>query len=288
MALDPVDRHLLAQGETALWELFHENSKLSRYERHPIYGVHPTDHAVVEVMTQLRRVKPFADAPKVALPTQLPPSRRDFDEVLQSRTTARAFGPGAVELAQLAKVLFMSYAVTRTNEGTHFPRPFRIVPSGGALYPLELYVHAARVDGLDAGLYHYDPEDHLLDALRIGDDTDRISQYFFQPDLSAGAAAIVFVSAIFYRSEFKYGDRAYRFVFLEAGHLGQNALLCAQEMGLAAAPIGGFLDRDVDRYLGFDGLSESTIYVVLIGRPGELDGGSGPPPSSGVDGTGRG
>jgi SagB-type dehydrogenase family enzyme len=286
LSLEPVDRLLLAQDETALWELFHENSKLSRYERHPIYGVHLTDEAVVGVMTQLRTVKPFTDAPKVALPTQVPPSRQNFDDVLQSRTTARAFGPGAVELAQLAKVLFMSYAVTRTNEGTHFSRPFRIIPSGGALYPLELYVHAARVDGLDAGLYHYDPEDHSLDVLRVGDQTERISQFFFQPDLAVGAAAVVFVSAVFYRSEFKYGDRAYRFVLLEAGHLGQNALLCAQELGLAAAPIGGFLDRDVDRYLGFDGLSESTIYVVMIGRPGDLDGGPGPQPASGVDGTG--
>jgi SagB-type dehydrogenase family enzyme len=286
VSLEPVDRLLLAQGETSLWELFHENSKLSRYERHPIYGVHPSDETVVEMMTQLRRVKPFADAPKVALPTQVPPSRQDFDDVLQARTSARAFGAGAVELAQLAKVLFMSYAVTRTNEGTHFPRPFRIIPSGGALYPLELYVNAVRVSGLDAGLYHYDSEDHSLDVLRVGDETERISQFFFQPELAAGAAAIVFVSAVFFRSEFKYGDRAYRFVLLEAGHLGQNALLSAQEMGLAAATIGGFLDRDVDRHLGFDGLSESTVYVIMIGPPGDVDG-SGPRETWDLDGVGR-
>jgi SagB-type dehydrogenase family enzyme len=283
--LESIDRLLLAEGETALWELFHENSKMSRYERHPTYGVHPSDEDVVSVMLQLRRTRPFADAPKISLPTQVPRSTRDLDDVLQDRVTARAFGPGSIDLAELAKVLFMSYGVTRTNEGTHFPRPFRIVPSGGALYPLELYVQASRVAGLDAGLYHYDPEDHSLDVLRVGDEGEHVSQFFFQPDLAAGAAAIVFVSAVFHRSEFKYGDRAYRFVLLEAGHLGQNAIVCAVELGLGVAPIGGFLDRDVDRYLGFDGLTESTIYVVMLGATDDSDG-AGPRAAPSADGAG--
>jgi SagB-type dehydrogenase family enzyme len=283
VAFDAIDRLLLEQGETALWELFHENSKLSRYERHPTFGVHPSDEQVVDVMQQLRRVKPYVDAPKIALPTRVPPSRQDFDDVLWARTTARAFSAEPVELPELSKVLFMSYAVTRTNEGTHFPRPFRIVPSGGALYPLELYLLAVRVSGLEAGLYHYDSEDHSLDVLRLGDDVERVSQFFFQPQLAGDAAVILFVSAMFERSAFKYGDRAYRFVFLEAGHLGQNAILCAEELGLAAAPIGGFLDRDVDRYLCFDGLSESTIYVIMLGRPLVASGPEADPAAGGAD-----
>lgn len=286
MSFEAIDRLLLAQGETALWELFHENSKMSRYERHPTYGVHPSDEAIVAVMHQLRRVKPYVDAPKIALPTQVPPSRQDFDDVLWARTSARAFAGEPIELAQLAKVLFMSYAVTRTNEGTHFPRPFRIVPSGGALYPLELYVAAVRVAELEAGLYHYDPEDHSLDVLRVGDEIDRVAGFFFQPELAAQAASIVFVSAVFQRSDFKYGDRAYRFVLLEAGHLGQNAVLCAEGMGLAAATIGGFLDRDVDRYLGFDGLSESTVYVVMLGQPVAAEDAE-THPAAGADGAGH-
>jgi SagB-type dehydrogenase family enzyme len=283
VAFDAIDRLLLEQGETALWELFHENSKLSRYERHPTFGVHPSDEQVVDVMQQLRRVKPYVDAPKIALPTRVTPSRQDFDDVLWARTTARAFSAEPVELPELSKVLFMSYAVTRTNEGTHFPRPFRIVPSGGALYPLELYLLAVRVSGLEAGLYHYDSEDHSLDVLRLGDDVERVSQFFFQPQLAGDAAVILFVSAMFERSAFKYGDRAYRFVFLEAGHLGQNAILCAEELGLAAAPIGGFLDRDVDRYLCFDGLSESTIYVIMLGRPLVASGPEADPAAGGAD-----
>jgi SagB-type dehydrogenase family enzyme len=266
LAFESVDELLTRQGETALWELFHENSKMSRYERHPTYPVHPSDATVVRMMRRLRTVKPYTDRPKLPLPKSVPASEASLDDVLYARTTARGFGSRTLSLAQLAKVLFMSYAVTRDNAENDFPRPFRIVPSGGALYPLELYVHAARVDGLPPGLYHYDPEDHSLDVLRSGDDAGLIASAFVQRELVLQASATIFVSAVFFRSTFKYGDRGYRFIFLEAGHLAQNAIICAHEMGLATAPIGGYSDRDLDRYLGFDGLSESTVYVLLVGH----------------------
>jgi SagB-type dehydrogenase family enzyme len=87
-----------------------------------------------------------------------------------------------------------------------------------------------------------------------------------QQDLVESAAAVIFITAIFARSTFKYGDRGYRFILLEAGHLAQNANLAAQGMGLATTNIGGYADRLVDRYLDLDGLNESTVYVLLIGE----------------------
>jgi SagB-type dehydrogenase family enzyme len=222
---------------------------------------------VVQVMKRLRRAKPYTDHPKIALPKEVTASAKPFDEVLQNRQTARGFRDGAIQLSELAKILFMSYGLTRDNAGTHFPRPFRIIPSGGALYPLELYVFARRTEGLDVGLYHYDPEDHVLDVLRRGDESLMVARTLVQPDLALNSAAIILVSAIFLRSTFKYGDRGYRFVLLEAGHLAQNAILTATELGLAAAPIGGYMDREIDDYLDINGLHESTVYVLLIGQP---------------------
>jgi SagB-type dehydrogenase family enzyme len=267
MALEDFDETLLNEQSDLVWELFHENSKLSRFERHPTYGLRPSDAMIVDVMKRLRTVKAYRDYPKVPLPTRFPRSKKGFDDVLENRTTARQFGQGAMGLDELAKVLYMSYGITRSNADTHFPRPFRTIPSGGALYPLELYVYASRVDGLAAGLYHYDMEEQSLDVIRQGDESARISACLVQGDLAKSAALILFISAIFFRSTFKYGDRGYRFVLLEAGHLAQNANLTAQEMGLVTANIGGYADRDIDRYLGFDGLSESTIYILLIGQP---------------------
>lgn len=276
MEFEQIDEVLVEGDWEPVWELFHENSKVSRFERHPTFTLHPSDHTIVRVMRQLRRVKAYEDKPKVALPVSWPASSHRFDELARGRETARAFRPGPVGLDQLAKVLHYSYGVTRDNEGTPFPRPFRVIPSGGALYPLEIYLYANRVKGLAPGLFHYDPEDSCLDALRSVDEPDVIAGMLMQSDLARDAAVVVFVSAVFFRSTFKYGDRGYRFALLEAGHLAQNAMLTAADLGLASAPIGGFADRDVDRYLRFDGITESTVYVLLLGQAADEAPSGGP------------
>ena len=83
---------------------------------------------------------------------------------------------------------------------------------------------------------------------------------------SRASAAVVARHGVFWRSRFKYGDRAYRFTLLEAGHVGQNLVLAATALGLAAVPIGGFFDRRVDAFLGIDGLHEASLYLLPARR----------------------
>src|SRR4051794_33408806 len=111
MALETIDHLLLRSDLDANWELFHENSKTSFVELHPVFKLWPTDDVIVENMKMLRRVKPFTDFPKIALPRQLPASTRSMDEVMFQRHTARAFASEPISLEQLAKVLIMSYGV---------------------------------------------------------------------------------------------------------------------------------------------------------------------------------
>jgi SagB-type dehydrogenase family enzyme len=265
MSFQAIDEELLSQRGDPAWELFHENSKMSRHERHSIFALPPSEMTIVRTMKKLRTVKPYQDRPKVVLPQSLPASVKGLDAVITSRVTARGFNGGEIFLPELTKTLYMAYGVTRSNADNDYPRPFRAVPSGGALYPLEIYLHATRVHRLDRGLYHFDPEDLTLDVLRPGDESDQIAASLFQPDLARSAAAILMISAVFVRSTFKYGDRGYRFILLEAGHMAQNALLVASELGLAATPIGGYLDREIDRYIGLDGINESVVYMLLLG-----------------------
>ena len=124
MALEDIDDLMLKSDKDAVWELFHENSKTSFVEPHPLYKRWPSNEFVVAWMRLLQRVKPYRDLPKVALPQQLPASRRSLDDVVRQRHGAQAFGPGPVGVEQLAKVLWMSYGVSRDNEGTAYPRPF--------------------------------------------------------------------------------------------------------------------------------------------------------------------
>jgi SagB-type dehydrogenase family enzyme len=86
-----------------------------------------------------------------------------------------------------------------------------------------------------------------------------------QPELAQGASLIIFLTAIFERSTFKYGERGYRFILLEAGHVAQNLNLVANALGLGCANIGGYFDREIDDLLELDGVTHSTIYMIAIG-----------------------
>ena len=183
-------------------------------------------------------------------------------ETLATRRSRRDFAAEPVPLPKLAALLRAGYGITSGGV-----QPLRSAPSGGALYPLELTVAARRVDGLTSGLYHFDPLDDVLESVRDGPVHIAATTPF--AEIAAGAAAVVIVSAMFWRSRFKYGLRGYRFVLLEAGHVAQNVLLAATALGLAAVPLGGFYDRRVDDLLGVNGVDESTLYFLCIGVPQE-------------------
>ena len=155
---------------------------------------------------------------------------------------------------------------TESPDGSNrTPQELRSAPSGGALYPLELYVVARRVDGVAPGLYHFDPLRNCLERLRPerpDSELDGLSPY---GELLRSSAGFVAMTAMFWRSRFKYGARAYRFTLLEAGHVAQNMLLAVAALGLAAVPIGGFYDREVDSLLGVDGLYEASLYLLPLG-----------------------
>jgi len=143
-------------------------------------------------------------------------------------------------------------------------RRFRTVPSAGALYPLELYVHARAVTGLEPGLYHFQATAALLQRLRslAGEE---LAAAFVQPNVIEAAAAVILITAVFQRTTFKYGERGYRFALIEAGHVAQNIDLVASALGLPAANLGGFFDRELEMLLDVDGVEQSLVYAVAIG-----------------------
>jgi SagB-type dehydrogenase family enzyme len=183
-------------------------------------------------------------------------------EVIAARRSARAFGPGALELDRLAALLQAAYGVT----GSLGPLELRSAPSGGGLYPLELYVVTSRVTGAEPAVYHFDLPGRRLEHL--GElDRDALVRATLYPDLVAGAAALVAVTAMFWRTRVKYGLRGYRFALLEAGHVGQNLLLAATALGLASLPLAGLYDARVEELLGVDGVDESLVHAFCIGPP---------------------
>jgi SagB-type dehydrogenase family enzyme len=195
----------------------------------------------------------------VALPAPAPLAGR-LDDVLARRRSSAAEIVRPVSLDELAAILVGSYGAT--------PRPGkpprRPVPSGGALYPLELYVASAAVRGLAPGLYHFQPFRRCL-SLIAPLDWPRLRAALIDPSALDTSAALVVVTAVFWRSRIKYGLRGYRFALLEAGHLVQTIQLAGTDLGLPVLPVGGFFDRQLDHFLGADGLDEAALYAVALG-----------------------
>jgi SagB-type dehydrogenase family enzyme len=246
----------------ALWELFHENSKIDKYA--PI----APQSAVVEHMRGTLDSLDYASRRSVALPAMALPDGpgNALGDILRRRVSERDWQFSQMSLAELGTVLNHAYGVTRDNQDTDFVQPFRAVPSGGGLYPLELFVSVRNVDGVAPGLYHYSPHRNALAEIRDGDQTFGIAPCFVQQDVILNAAALIVVTAIFSRSTFKYGNRGYRFALIEAGHLAQNASLVATALDMSVLNLGGFFDRDLDATLGFDGLTQSAVYAIALGR----------------------
>ncbi len=247
-------------------EHFHEASKLSpAMVDHRVRGGRLLEASQEMRLSAARAVKRYRYLPRVELPPpRLPPV--SLADVIVRRRSSREFGDEAIRLDDLATLLAAAYGVTATRDPG---QPVRAVPSGGALYPLELYVAAAAVSDLAAGLYHFDPFRTALERLRSFDPRGGLAALSPYGDLLAAAAAVVFVTAMFWRTRFKYGLRGYRFALLEAGHVGQNVLLAATALDLASVPVGGMYDRRVDEFLGVDGVNESTIYTFSIGARAE-------------------
>jgi len=250
--------------EPALWELFSENSKLARwYET-------VSDAEERARLVSLYESLPYTALPVIALPRRLPVLDTPLSKAIESRASFREMRGETIALGHLSAILQSGYGVSdRTDTREKCERKLRVVPSAGALYPLELYVHVKRVHNLAQGLYHYHPPAHNLRLLRMGDFSREISEALIQETIPSAASFIILITAMFERSVFKYGDRGYRYIMLEAGHVAQNINLASEALGLGALNIGGFFDSDIDRLLGLDGSLHSSVYLIAVGGRGK-------------------
>lgn len=246
-------------GDNAAWRLYHENSKATRFSR-PIQ-----ERKLLEWQSNLAPSLAYEGHPAVALPPLRPALSNTLESALRERVTATELKRADLPLEAVGTLLHYAYGITRPVADGGFPFGYRAVPSGGALYPLELYVHAARVNGLTPGIYHYQPHANVLRRFADGDQTARLAVSMAQPELALQASAILFITALFERTTTKYGERGYRFALIEAGHVGQNLALCTAALGLAGTPIGGFFDYAIDDLLQIDGINQSALHLFAIG-----------------------
>lgn len=160
----------------------------------------------------------------------------------------------------------------RTGSNQNLKKAFRTYPSAGALFPIETYVLVRhKSEGLQPGLYHYNVKMHALELLlEKSFSRDDLKKYFLD-GWETEAGIFIFMTAVFARSQSKYGERGYRHILLEAGHIGQNFYLISGMLGLGCCASGGTNDGAIETLLDIDGVTESIVYTLVIGRKEEKE-----------------
>ena len=211
-------------------------------------------------------VKPFPFKVYTDLPARALP--RELDPVAADALAAPAPAGSRTSLETLAALLYYSAGVTRKKA---YPGGgevlFRAAPSTGALYQTEVYVAAGEVEGLEPGLYHLCPGDFALRRLRGGDVRQALAVAAADPSV-ARRAAMLLLTAIYWRNTWKYQARGYRHLFWDSGTLLANLLAVGDALGQAPRVLTSFVDAEVNRLLGVDPAHEAALELVTLGPEG--------------------
>jgi SagB-type dehydrogenase family enzyme len=170
----------------------------------------------------------------------------------------RTYTDDALDLAEISQILWSAQGITST-------RGFRTAPSAGALYPLELYLIAGKVESLPSAIYQYRPQEHALLEIVSGDQRSALSRASLHQSAIKKAPAVLLFCAVYERTTGKYGQRGIRYVHMEVGHAAQNACLQAIALGLHTVVIGAFRDADVKKIANLPA-DEQPLYFLPVGR----------------------
>ena len=231
---------------------FHDNTKLNLKN---VFG------SLLQFKSQPPMTKRYKGHKMVSLPK---PNftGEPFEETLKKRRSVRGYTEDSITLLELSQLLFAAQGITGHEQGYEL----RAAPSAGALYPMEIYVAAIRVEGLKPGIYHYAADSHALELVKSGDFKGKLIDASLEQEMVGQAAATFIITSIFERATYKYEERGYRYAYIEAGHISQNLFLQATSLGLGSVCVGAFFDDKINKLIDVDGNKEAAIYIHCVGR----------------------
>jgi SagB-type dehydrogenase family enzyme len=208
--------------------------------------------------------KSYTGASVIPLPTNFPkPETSALDAVANPQKE----NAPSLDLTALARLLHLSAGVIRKRGLPQVGEVhYRAAASAGALYPIETYVVCREISGLDAGVYHFSPEEFSLRQLRRGNYLGELTGASGSHPAIAGSTATIVFTAVFWRSLWKYRARGYRYCFWDNGTMVANLMATAAASGLPAHLVAGYVDERVDRLVGIDGEREASVCLVSLGK----------------------
>jgi len=185
-------------------------------------------------------------------------------ELIEARRSIRRYADGPISLEELSYLLWCTQGV---KEVIPHQATLRTVPSAGARHALETYLLVRRVDELRAGLYRFLAIDHKLAeiATRAGIAEAITDACLGQAFVMTGAVSFIW-TAVPYRMAWRYSQRAYRYLHLDAGHVCQNLYLAAESIGCGVCAVAAFDDEALAAALDLDGRQQFPIYLAALGR----------------------
>lgn len=239
----------LLGDKSAFWKAFNQRAKNKK--------IKSIDGGYLEDGQRKVEYKQYPRLNRIILPKPSLSENVTLLASLTKRKSTREFSKDKVSLKKISNLLFFSAGLNDQRDGLRF------YPSAGAKFPLEIYLISLNTE-IVRGLYHYSAKGHVLEELLTFRSFD-VSAYFNQ-DWVGDAAFIILISAVFDRNISKYKDRGYKYILMEAGHLGQNFYINSAALNLGCCAVGGFVDDELDELLDLRYTGESVIYSLAFGE----------------------
>jgi SagB-type dehydrogenase family enzyme len=243
-----------------LWEFYHENTKLSP---HFIEKNGLSEEELYKFM--LKNKKEFPLVKKIPLKSKMY-VKVPVDKAFMRRRSIREFSPDNISFYNLSALLRLSYGISGVIYLDNKPYNLRTSPSAGGLYACTIYLVVIGVEKLKPGIYHFNSDknelEFLLEDKKI---KDKFRQCLISSSMFTNYKLALVVVADMGKIFYKYGERGYRYVLLDAGHIGENIYLSATALNLGVVGIEGFYDNRVAELLELDP-HELPLYILLIGN----------------------
>lgn len=194
----------------------------------------------------------------IDLPDPVKDGQMSLEEALTLRRSIRSYTEDPLTISEVSQLLWSAQGVT--NE-----RGFRTAPSAGATFPLEMFMLASNVEGLEKGLYQYHPDDHQLEFVREADLAEPLYRASLSQSMILDGAIVLIFGAEFERTTQRYGERGERYVYNEIGHASQNVHLQAAALDLGTVVIGAYDDDEVEAILDL-GDQYRVLYLMPVGK----------------------
>lgn len=209
-------------------------------------------------------IDPAAELIPLPKPVEVTKNELDLWQAIEQRTTVRNYSDQALTLEELSLLLWYTQGVKRVSKR---PVTLRTVPSAGARHAFETYLLVNKVKGLAAGLYRYAAIDHALVVLDLAPDVNARLTAACEDQSQVANSAVTFAwGAVIERMVWRYPERGYRYILLDAGHVCQNLYLAAETLGCGVCAIAAYDDDLTNQVFGLDGESQFIVYLASLGK----------------------